>query len=157
MKVKDIMTEDVVTCAPDETLHDAALKMHRENIGCCPVTDNGLLVGILTDRDITVRAVARGDDVNKKTVGSVMTPEPDYGRPGDDDRGRLPADVQQSDPQAAGCRDGTPGGYRVTGEPGNRPRRGRDARGDPGKDLRAKSQVSRKSESRNYMPTTYEE
>ena len=61
---------------PDETLHDAALKMHRENIGCCPVVDNGLIVGILTDRDITVRAVARGEDVNKKTVGSVMTPSP---------------------------------------------------------------------------------
>lgn len=81
MNLSEIMTVDVVTCSPDDTLAQAAFKMQRENIGCCPVVDNDVLVGVLTDRDIAVRAVAAGADVNSKTVGSTMTLSPITGDP----------------------------------------------------------------------------
>ena len=141
MKVSDIMTEDVVTCAPDETLHEAALKMHRENIGCCPVVDNGLVIGMLTDRDITVRAVARGDDINIKTVASVITPSPITANPdmSIEDACRLTSN--KSDTQAADCRDGPPCGNSFTGEPGHRPRRREMLAETLEEDFRTKSQV----------------
>ncbi len=74
MNINDIMTTDLITCNVDETLAQAAQKMQRENIGFCPVVQNNQLVGVLTDRDIAVRAVALGEDVNTKTVSSIMTP-----------------------------------------------------------------------------------
>lgn len=73
MYVSEIMTRDVVTCSVDEMLPDAAAKMQSENIGCCPVLDQERLVGMLTDRDIAIRAVAKGFDLNSTTVGEIMT------------------------------------------------------------------------------------
>jgi len=76
MNVKQLMTEEPVTCSPDETLHEAAIKMQQENIGLCPVIEYDKLVGLVTDRDITVRAVAKGLDVNEHTIRSIMTTNP---------------------------------------------------------------------------------
>lgn len=81
MNIGEIMTKHLVTCTPDEPLSQAALKMQKENIGFCPVVENEQLVGVVTDRDITTRAVAMGADVNAKTVGSIMTPSPITGNP----------------------------------------------------------------------------
>jgi len=81
MNIGEIMTKNVVTCNLDETLAQVATKMHQENIGLCPVVDNEQLVGVVTDRDITTRAVAMGADVNTKTARSVMTPSPVTGSP----------------------------------------------------------------------------
>ena len=96
MKVEEVMTTDVVTCSPDARLIDVAKLMQRENFGACPVVQNDQLVGIITDRDITVRAVAVGADVNQKTVSSIMTPKPITADPDMDidDAARLMANNQ---------------------------------------------------------------
>jgi len=81
MDIGEIMTTDVVTCSPDETLAQVAQKMQRENIGLCPVIDQDNLIGVITDRDITTRAVAKGFDPNSKHVHDFMTPSPITGDP----------------------------------------------------------------------------
>lgn len=54
------MTRDVCVCGPEETIRDCAAAMARNDIGALPVAENNLLVGMVTDRDIAVRAVAAG-------------------------------------------------------------------------------------------------
>ena len=77
MKVADCMTSDVMTCRDTDNLTDCATMMKEMNVGAIPVLDNNDgLVGIITDRDITVRAVARGVDLSEDQVGDFMTPSP---------------------------------------------------------------------------------
>jgi CBS domain-containing protein len=66
------------TCAqPAHTVEEAAQMMKREDVGLLPVVDEGQrLVGVLTDRDIVVNAIATGCDVRETTVVDVMTSEP---------------------------------------------------------------------------------
>ena len=71
-KVSDVMTRDIHIAAPDQTIADAAAEMARADIGCLPVGDRDRLVGMITDRDIVVRAVAKGLDA-KTQVSEVMT------------------------------------------------------------------------------------
>jgi CBS domain-containing protein len=78
MQIKDIMTPHVEVVSPNTTLTEAAEKMSRLDIGPLPVCDGQRLVGMLTDRDITVRATAKGCDPNTTTVDKVMTPEVVY-------------------------------------------------------------------------------
>lgn len=74
MKLSSIMTGGIETIAPQATLAEAAKKMASQDIGSLPVcADRSLVVGIITDRDITVRAVARGMDPNQTRVEDVMT------------------------------------------------------------------------------------
>ena len=75
MKLKEIMTEDVEVVRPDDTLYDAANKMRTLDVGALPVCDGQRLVGMLTDRDLTVRAVADGRDPRTALVRDSMTPE----------------------------------------------------------------------------------
>jgi len=74
MKIKDIMTPNVECVRPDDTLQEAALKMKELEIGPLPVCDRDHIVGMLTDRDITVRAVALGKDPRSTEVREAMTP-----------------------------------------------------------------------------------
>lgn len=60
MKISDIMTRDVETITPDQSICEAACAMARVDCGAILVHDGDRLVGIVTDRDITVRAVAEG-------------------------------------------------------------------------------------------------
>jgi CBS domain-containing protein len=60
MKIRDVMTRDVQTVTPDQTAQEAAAFMLREDAGSMPVSDGGKLIGMITDRDIAVRGVARG-------------------------------------------------------------------------------------------------
>ncbi len=76
MKVDDCMCCNVVSVKPDDTLKECAKKMSDENIGCVPVCDGDELVGIVTDRDIVLRAVAENKDVNTVTAKEVMTVNP---------------------------------------------------------------------------------
>src|SRR5687767_13718344 len=62
MQVRDVMTHDVRCIAPSNTLQEAAEKMKRLDVGPMPVCENKRLKGILTDRDIVLRAVAEGLD-----------------------------------------------------------------------------------------------
>src|SRR4030095_3616599 len=73
--VKELMHEDVQTVRPDDTVKHAAVIMEACEIGPLPVCDGKRLVGIVTDRDITVRAVAAGRDPNTTSVREVMTAE----------------------------------------------------------------------------------
>ena len=60
MKIRDVMTRDVQTVTPEQTAQEAASFMLREDAGSMPVSDGNRLIGMITDRDIAVRGVARG-------------------------------------------------------------------------------------------------
>ena len=72
MKLKDIMTTEVEVIRPDDTLQIAAQKMRNRDIGFLPVCDGERLVGALSDRDITVRAIAEGLDPKNTRVKEVV-------------------------------------------------------------------------------------
>jgi CBS domain-containing protein len=72
------MTRDVAVVRPDSTLQAAAEVMRKIDVGSVPVCTGRKLVGMLTDRDITVRAVAEGRDPRQCTVQEVMTPDVVY-------------------------------------------------------------------------------
>ncbi|MHC4575263.1 MAG: CBS domain-containing protein [Planctomycetota bacterium] len=75
MQVKEIMTCDLETIDCDSTLREAARKMKLLEVGALPVWEGGNLVGVITDRDIAVRAVAEGKATSRTSVGEIMTPE----------------------------------------------------------------------------------
>jgi CBS domain-containing protein len=60
MKISEIMTRDVETIRPDQTAQDAARFMLKADAGSIPVTEGDRLIGMITDRDIAVRGVAKG-------------------------------------------------------------------------------------------------
>ena len=60
MKVREAMTRDVRLVKPDQPIREAAKLMGELDIGALPVEENDRLVGMITDRDIAVRAVAAG-------------------------------------------------------------------------------------------------
>jgi CBS domain-containing protein len=77
MKVKDLMTPSPTVCEPHDTASQAATLMKQEDCGAIPVvSDGGKLVGIVTDRDIVVRAVAAGKDPRSTPVSVVMSADP---------------------------------------------------------------------------------
>ena len=74
MKLSTIMTGGIESILPQASLAEAAKKMASQDIGSLPVcAEPRRVVGIITDRDITVRAVARGMDPNQTRVEEVMT------------------------------------------------------------------------------------
>lgn len=72
MKIRDLMTRDVELVHPDTLLRDAAKMMRDADTGFLPVGQDDRLVGTLTDRDITVRAVAEGHDPKVIRVREAM-------------------------------------------------------------------------------------
>lgn len=78
MQVKDVMTSNVEVIHPDAMLQDAARKMKDLDVGSLPVCDGQRLVGTITDRDITIRAIAEGRNPTATPVRSSMTPEVIY-------------------------------------------------------------------------------
>lgn len=60
MKISQVMTRDVKTVRPDQTAREAASFMLSEDAGSMPVSDGDRLIGMITDRDIAVRGVAKG-------------------------------------------------------------------------------------------------
>jgi CBS domain-containing protein len=77
MRVCDAMTTEVQLCTPDDTLKDVAEAMMALDVGLLPVTDTDRLVGMITDRDIAVRGVARGRGP-EASVREVMTQDVKY-------------------------------------------------------------------------------
>lgn len=74
MKISEIMTAEVRCVRPDNTLEEAAALMRKLDIGAVPVCgDNDKLIGMLTDRDIVVRAVADGRP-SSTSVQQVLSP-----------------------------------------------------------------------------------
>jgi len=78
MIVRDVMTQGAECVSPTTSLQEAARKMKDLDVGPLPVCENDRLVGMVTDRDITVRAVAEGCDPRTATVKEVMTPDVFY-------------------------------------------------------------------------------
>ncbi|MEU5788498.1 CBS domain-containing protein [Micromonospora purpureochromogenes] len=74
-RVSDVMTKQVVYLSADTTLDEAARVMKEADIGDVVVTDGATLAGVLTDRDIVVRAVAERSDPATTTIGSIITRE----------------------------------------------------------------------------------
>ena len=60
MRISDVMTRDVATVGPDQTAREAANFMLNSDAGSIPVTEGDRLIGMITDRDIAVRGVAKG-------------------------------------------------------------------------------------------------
>ena len=75
MQARDIMTPNVEIISPETYVRDAAQKMKVFDVGFLPVGENDRLVGTLTDRDIVLRVVADGKDVNDCKTRDVMTNE----------------------------------------------------------------------------------
>ncbi len=75
MKVMDVMTQNVATVNRNDSVEKAAGLMSEHNVGSIPICENNKVVGVITDRDIALRAVANGSDNNIK-VGDIMTSNP---------------------------------------------------------------------------------
>ncbi|MFL5802536.1 MAG: CBS domain-containing protein [Roseiflexaceae bacterium] len=79
MQIKDVMTREVEVIHPDATLEEAAAKMDALNVGSLPVCDGDRVLGVITDRDITVRATAVGGDPTMARTRDAMTAQVIYG------------------------------------------------------------------------------
>jgi CBS domain-containing protein len=80
MNIRDVMTSNPRTVSPEDTIQNAARIMRDEDTGVVPVVENGRAVGVVTDRDIVVRAVADGQlnrPVREIVSGDVITARPD--------------------------------------------------------------------------------
>jgi CBS domain-containing protein len=71
-KVSEVMSTDVQTISPDDTIEEAAQEMRDGDFGLVPVVEDEQLVGVVTDRDIAIRAVAEGKDPST-AVSEVMS------------------------------------------------------------------------------------
>jgi CBS domain-containing protein len=72
-KVREVMIPDVLTVDGRATVVEAAQKMQAANVGVLPVVQDGVLRGVVTDRDLVVRAIARGADPATTTVAECAT------------------------------------------------------------------------------------
>jgi CBS domain-containing protein len=73
MKISELMSPEVRIANPDDTIQDIAQIMEDTDVGFLPVGEDDRLIGMITDRDITIRAVARGLDPRSTRVRDVMT------------------------------------------------------------------------------------
>jgi CBS domain-containing protein len=73
MKLKDIMTKEVVVVDPKSSLKDAAQKMRIRDIGFLPVCEDDQILGVVTDRDIIVRSTAEGTNPNTSLGRDLIT------------------------------------------------------------------------------------
>jgi len=73
LRLRDLMTTDVRSCAPDTPLSEVARIMEECDCGFVPVVDGDRLAGVITDRDIVLRAVAKGKDVRSTPARDCMT------------------------------------------------------------------------------------
>jgi CBS domain-containing protein len=78
MELREIMTRNVEAVRSDASLQEAASKMKTLDVGLIPVCDGDQLQGILTDRDITIRATAAGRNPSKTKVADVMSTDIAY-------------------------------------------------------------------------------
>ena len=78
MELRDIMTRDVEVVKGDASLTDAAIKMKDLDVGLIPVCNGDRLQGMVSDRDITIRATAAGRDPTKTKVEEIMSTDIAY-------------------------------------------------------------------------------
>lgn len=77
MQVKDLMTSRPDFIGSDVTIREVAKRMQQEDLGFAPIAEGDRLIGVITDRDLAVRALADGKSPDDK-VGSVMTSDVSY-------------------------------------------------------------------------------
>ena len=73
--IQDVMSSEVQYVGPTDSIRRAAELMAQFNVGALPVLDGDALVGMITDRDIVVRSIAKGKDPESDRVGNVHSPE----------------------------------------------------------------------------------
>ena len=74
-KVHDVMTDSPRCVTPDTSVSDAAVLMETEDVGSLPILDGDQLAGVVTDRDIVIRAIAKGKDPRGMAVRDVASRE----------------------------------------------------------------------------------
>jgi CBS domain-containing protein len=79
--LKEIMTRDVETCAPTATVQEVARLMADRNVGVVPIAEGDRLVGLVTDRDIAVRVVAKGADPRSEQIRQYVSTDVTTVRP----------------------------------------------------------------------------
>ncbi len=114
-RIRDVMTPEPITVTPTMTIEQAARRMRDAGIGNVVVLNGGQITGILTDRDIVVRAVAEGWPV-ETPVGEVAQPGADHHRPRREHRRGGGLDARALDPPAAGGRARAPVGIVSLGD-----------------------------------------
>jgi CBS domain-containing protein len=81
MNIREVMTPNPRSISPNDSIQNAACIMRDEDAGAVPVVDNGRAIGIVTDRDIVVRVVAEGGQLNRPVrdivTGSLVSATPD--------------------------------------------------------------------------------
>jgi len=80
-QVKDVMIREVLTIEASATLLDAAQRMRDANIGLLPVMEDGALRGVITDRDLVVRAMSRDARASEMKVSACLSEPPRYAEP----------------------------------------------------------------------------
>ena len=83
MKIADVMSRDVQVARPNDTIQSVAQKMAELDVGALPVCDGARIQGMVTDRDITIRAVAQGVSTDQP-ISQVMTGNLEYVMASDD-------------------------------------------------------------------------
>jgi CBS domain-containing protein len=139
----EVMTREPACCEPGDSISRVAGIMKREDVGSVPVVESHedkKLIGIVTDRDLVVKILADGADIERATVRDAMTPNPASCRESDpvdkavklmserqvrrmpivDDQGRLAGIIAQADVATRMSRDATTGELvEAISEPGN--------------------------------------
>ena len=72
-QIKDVMTKNPTTCGREDSVTDAAKVMAQQDVGPVPIVEGDRLVGLVTDRDIVVRVVAKGKDPQQTTLGDIAS------------------------------------------------------------------------------------
>jgi len=81
MKVRDVMVHKVVSVAPSASLAEAAKRMREANVGILPVVEETEVRGVITDRDVVVRAIAEDADLTNVLVGDCASTDPIVAHP----------------------------------------------------------------------------
>ncbi len=94
-QLREIMGKDVAYCSPQDNIYEAATLMKEHNVGMIPVVENGVLKGVVTDRDLVIRGIAERKP-NSTSVGQVMSSQLLTGTPdmSVDEAARLMAEAQ---------------------------------------------------------------
>jgi CBS domain-containing protein len=84
MKVESVMSKNIATCSPQQSLNDAARIMWERDCGIVPVTDGeGRIMGVVTDRDVAIAAYTKGRRLSEIGIGDVMSRTVAWCRPSD--------------------------------------------------------------------------
>ena len=75
------MSKDIISISSEEPVERAAQMMQQHDIGSIPVCTQNKLIGMVTDRDITLRSVAAGQDTKQQKISDIMTANPAMGNP----------------------------------------------------------------------------